>query len=67
MRTRTQAGKARLLDCNPAADYLGLSPITLADWRVQGRGPRYVKLGRRVKYDIADLDDYIAENKTKRL
>jgi predicted DNA-binding transcriptional regulator AlpA len=55
-----------LLDCNPAADYLGLSPITLADWRVQGRGPKYVKLGRRVKYDIADLDDYISENKTKR-
>ncbi len=67
MRTRTQTGEAHLLDCNPAADYLGLSPITLADWRVQGRGPRYVKLGRRVKYDIADLDDYIAENKTKRL
>jgi len=67
MRTRTQTGKAHLLDCIPAADYLGLSPITLADWRVQGRGPRYVKLGRRVKYDIADLDDYIAENKTKRL
>lgn len=67
MRARTQTGKAHLLDCNPAAEYLGLSPITLADWRVQGRGPRYVKLGRRVKYDIADLDDYIAENKTKRL
>ncbi len=67
MRTRTQTGKAHLLDCNPAADYLGLSPITLADWRVQGRGPRYVKLGRRVKDDIADLDDYIAESKTKRL
>ncbi len=64
MRTRTHTGEAHLLDCNPAADYLGLSPITLADWRVQGRGPKYVKLGRRVKYDIADLDAYIAKNKT---
>ncbi len=64
MGTKTHAGEAHLLDCNPAADYLGLSPITLADWRVQGKGPKYIKLGRRVKYDVADLDTFISENKS---
>jgi predicted DNA-binding transcriptional regulator AlpA len=64
MAAKTALGTARLLDCEPAADYLGLSPITLAMWRGQNRGPRYIKLGRRVKYDLADLDTYLANNKT---
>ena len=64
MRIKTALGTARLLDCGAAAEYLGLSPITLAEWRGQDRGPRYVKLGRRVKYDLADLDTYIARNKS---
>jgi predicted DNA-binding transcriptional regulator AlpA len=38
-----------------AAAFLGLSPATLAKWRVYGMGPRYRKLGRAVVYDPADL------------
>jgi predicted DNA-binding transcriptional regulator AlpA len=43
-----------------AAQYLGLKVKTLAQMRSEGRGPRYVKIGR-VFYFKADLDAWIAE------
>lgn len=46
------------LDTKGAADYLGFSPVTLRQWRCQGRGPKYVKAGRSIRYRVADLDLY---------
>lgn len=34
---------------------------TINRWRAEGRGPRYFKLGGRIRYDEADLLAYIAE------
>jgi predicted DNA-binding transcriptional regulator AlpA len=42
-----------------AARYLGLSISLLEKMRLQGRGPRYLKLGGRVFYRRADLDAYL--------
>lgn len=42
-----------------AAAHLGLSVSTLNKWRVQGRGPRFLKLGRAVCYRIQDLDAWL--------
>ncbi|WP_363800067.1 helix-turn-helix domain-containing protein [Lysobacter firmicutimachus] len=42
-----------------AAKYLGLAEQTLSNMRIQGRGPRYLKLGSRVFYTRADLDQYL--------
>ena len=43
-----------------AANYLGLSPSTLAKMRVRGDGPAYSKVGPRiVVYDVAVLDSYL--------
>src|ERR1017187_6944458 len=39
-----------LLSPEDLAQNLGLSPATLADWRSQGKGPAYLKAGRRVWY-----------------
>ena len=39
-----------------AAAFLRLSPRTLERFRVQGRGPRFLKLGRRVMYRVGDLE-----------
>lgn len=33
---------------------------TLANWRAQGKGPRWVKHGRRVLYAVADVAAYKA-------
>ena len=42
-----------------AAKFLGLSPQTLRNWRHTCRGPAYVKAGRAVRYDEADLRGFL--------
>ena len=32
------------------AEVLGISPATLRTWRCLGRGPRFIKVGRSVRY-----------------
>lgn len=48
-----------LIDTKLAAEYLGFKPNVLEQWRVQGRGPRFLKIGRAVKYAPADLRAYV--------
>lgn len=43
-----------------AAEYLGISVHSLRRWRVYGGGPRFLKMGSRVVYQIAELDAYQA-------
>ena len=51
-----------LVTTDEAAKYLGnLKANTLEGWRVRGYGPRYVKVGRLVRYSLSDLDAYIEE------
>jgi hypothetical protein len=38
---------------------------TLRYWRCAGIGPAYVKLGGRIKYDLADVEAYVRANKRK--
>lgn len=45
-----------------AAEYLGLAPKTLDNWRTSGRGPKFLKLGARVLYPQTELDAYKAAN-----
>jgi excisionase family DNA binding protein len=42
-----------------AAQYLKTSTSTLAKRRVAGTGPRFVRIGRMVRYRRADLDLWI--------
>jgi len=42
-----------------AAAHLGLSKSTLEKMRIEGRGPRYLKLGGRCFYRRSDLDAYL--------
>jgi len=44
------------LSTGQAAHYVGLSGRALEKMRRQGRGPRFRKHGRYVRYHIADLD-----------
>ncbi len=49
-----------ILDTKQAAVFLGLRPGTLAVWRMEGRGPGYVKLGKRVVYRRDALERFQA-------
>jgi hypothetical protein len=50
----------RLCSPDEAARRLHQAPQTLAQWRSEGRGPAYIKLGRKVFYTDGDLDAYVA-------
>lgn len=39
-----------------------LKELTLSLWRQQGRGPQYLKIGRRVMYRLQDIEEYEANN-----
>lgn len=56
--------KQPFLDTNEAAAYLSLQRTTLEAWRCRGGGPRFVKLGRSVRYRSSDLDTWI-ESRTR--
>jgi predicted DNA-binding transcriptional regulator AlpA len=42
-----------------AAAYCGLSKSTFDKYRLTGEGPAFLKLGRSVVYDVADLDAWL--------
>ncbi len=56
--TETGAIPHRYLRTPEAARFLGLSGRTLEKHRTYGTGPRYSKLGGRVVYRMADLQDW---------
>lgn len=48
-----------LLDTEQAAAHLNMQPQTLRVWRTQGKGPRFVRIGRHVRYQMGQLDAFI--------
>jgi predicted DNA-binding transcriptional regulator AlpA len=51
-----------LIDEPALAARLGVSRSTLQSWRYTGRGPRFIKLGRMIRYRHADVDAYLRAN-----
>jgi Helix-turn-helix domain len=58
-RARVRALPDNRMDPPNAAKYLGRQPKTLAMWRLQGKGPRHIKVGGRIYYFREDLDSFI--------
>lgn len=50
----------RLLTTEEAAGQLGWATNTLEKKRVYGQGPRYLKLGRSVRYREEDIQEWLA-------
>lgn len=48
-----------------AAQYLGITQRTLQDWRLNRRGPAFIRLGRRIAYDQADLERFLSANRVE--
>ena len=40
------------------ATRLGVSRFTLRAWRLKGHGPKFLKMGRAVRYRPEDVDEY---------
>ena len=61
----SNAERSHHLDTSGAATYLGLKPSTLHNMRVTGDGPMFIKLGRRVVYDVMDIEAWVASRKRR--
>ena len=52
----------KLLRPSAAGEFLGLSAHTLAKKRMTGDGPRFIKLGGAVRYDLKDPEEFVAHS-----
>ena len=52
-----QSDRGTLTDVEVAAR-LGVSRFTVRSWRLKGVGPRFMKMGRAVRYRPQDVDEY---------
>ncbi len=57
--------KEPLLRPDDAALYLGFGSGWLAKLRMGSRGPRFIKLGRRIRYTRSDLDQWVEANRVR--
>lgn len=67
-KTASKTDSVFLVDSKEAASILGISSRTLANWRYEGRGPAYVRLGKNhspVMYRPCDVEDWIIEHQVK--
>ena len=53
-------GDRRVLNENERAQRWGISPKTLQRWRSEGRGPKYLKLSKRVSYPLETVIEFEA-------
>jgi predicted DNA-binding transcriptional regulator AlpA len=50
----------KLLTQKEVKEITGLADSTLEQWRLKGKGPKFIKLGRLVRYRLSDIDTYIS-------
>ena len=56
----------RFIDTPAAAAMIGLSTKTLEQWRGQGRGPAFYRLGRpgkKIVYKVTDLEAFMVQSR----
>ena len=58
-------GERRFLGERRVAEMLGCSLRTLQRWRTKGKGPASTKIGRKVFYELNDLQEWIDRGKIR--
>lgn len=53
---------SRLMSIDELSTYLGVPVTTLYRWRHYGDGPRGIKVGRHVRYRVADVEAWLDAN-----
>lgn len=52
----------KLYTPDEVADIFGLATQTLAIWRMNGNGPKYLKFGNRIRYPEEKILEYLNAN-----
>lgn len=55
--------KDTLLTTKEAAAYIKHSEVTLEQWRLSGKGPKFYKPENKVLYYVSDLDEWVKGEK----
>lgn len=56
-----QSAPSPNLKTEDAAYFLNVKPTTLEQWRWNGKGPRFCKIGRLCVYRMTDLEAFLEE------
>ena len=56
-------GLEPLMNIEELADYLGVPVTTIYDWRVAGKGPCAIRVGRSLKFAVSDVRDWLAHHR----
>ncbi|HZQ80071.1 MAG TPA: helix-turn-helix domain-containing protein [Acidimicrobiia bacterium] len=57
----TETGLRRLLRVEEVAEILSVPVKTLYQWRYKGTGPVGVRVGRHLRYRVADVEAWVEE------
>ena len=49
----------KLIDEKQVEQFYGINRSSLQKWRCLGGGPRFIKIGRRVRYRASDIEECI--------
>ena len=60
--TRAAVAPEPLMTPQQLAAYIGVPVQTLANWRYRNDGPRWLKVGRHVRYAMADIERWLDQN-----
>jgi len=63
MSQATFASIERYLTPREAAAYLRIGFSTLSIYRMKRIGPKFIKWANNIRYDISDLDEWMAERR----
>ena len=53
----------KLMTPAEVSEWLGVPIKTLASWRLQGKGPRSLRLGKHRRHDPADVRQWLEQEK----
>ena len=61
--TTTGSGLEPLMSIDDLSDYLGVPVTTIYDWRVAGKGPCAIRVGRHLKFAVSDVRDWLSHHR----
>lgn len=63
MDTPTLSGLEPLMSIEELSEYLHVPVRTLYDWRLSGKGPCAVHIGRQIRYFVTDVHEWLRTNR----
>lgn len=60
--THGSTNPTKLVDDVYLAEMTGITKRTFQNWRVDGTGPKFIKLGSCIRYRLADVLAWLEEN-----